>query len=176
MGVLEPVELVTDGRVPGIPARVWRLVADPDQLVRWFEFADRLEVLQGEGLGRRQRAHTRRRDRDLETDQVVTEFQPPRLIEWRREVSRLDGEPVDPYARDSRFAIELRPDGDATIVTLRGTQVPSSFWRGQLIRRFGRRETGRLMQKSIANLVALATALDEVAARSAGRPGESESR
>ena len=169
---MDPVELVMDGRVPGIPGRVWPLVSDPEQLVRWFELADRVEVLDGEGKGRRQRAHARRRDADLETDQVVIDFDPPRLIAWRNEASRQDGEPVERYASDSRFAIELQADGDSTIVTLRGTQVPSSFFRSILIKRFGRRETGRLMQKSIVNLIALVTALDEVAARSAGRPGE----
>lgn len=148
----EAIELAVDGRVAGVPARVWPLVSDPRELERWFAFATRVEVLEGQGLGRHQRLHSRRRDLDSEIDQQVTEFEPPRLIAWRNEAARLDGEPAPRFAAETRFAIELQADGPNTIVTLRGAQVPSSGSRALMIRLFGRRETMRLMETSLARL------------------------
>lgn len=165
-----PIELALDARVRGIPARIWPLVSEPEMLTVWFAFAERFELLEGEGEGRRQRLHSRWRDQDSEVDQVVTDFEPPRLIAWRNVAERLDGEPVSRFASETRFAIELRAEGPNTIVTLRGSQVPSTPWRGLLIRRFGSRETLKLMERSLARLVLLVEGLDGPAARPAGPP------
>lgn len=165
-----PIELALDARVRGIPARIWPLVSEPQMLTAWFAFAERFEVLEGEGKGRRQRLHSRRRDMDSEVDQVVTDFEPPRLIAWRNVAERLGGEPAPRFASETRFAIELRADGPNTIVTLRGSQVPSTRWRGLLIRRFGSRETLKLMERSLARLVLLAEELDGPGATTAGPP------
>ena len=157
---LTPIELAVEGPIPGIPARIWPLVSEPEQLARWFDPAERIEVLEGEGKGRRQRVHTHRLDEAMEIDQIVTDFEPPLLIAWRSERELLKGEPVERYASESRFSIELRPDGEQTIVTLRGTQVPSTFLRGLLIRWFGGIEGRRSMQRSLLNLGQLVGALD----------------
>ena len=157
---MRPIELVVSGTVPGIPARIWPLVSEPDQLALWFEPAERIEVLEGDGEGRRQRVHSRRLDEQMETDQLVTDFEPPRRIAWREEGARLKGEPVERYASESRFAIELRAEGERTMVTLRGTQVPTNFFRGVLIRWFGNSAGRRSMQTSVAALAELVEELD----------------
>jgi uncharacterized protein YndB with AHSA1/START domain len=149
------IALSLEGPVAAEPERVWPFVAEPELLVRWFTFAKRFEVLEGEGLGRRQRIHGRWRDQDSEIDQVVTDFEPPRLIAWRHEAERLGGKPAPRFAKETRFAIELIPEGAATIVRLRGEQVPASYLRGLAIRHFGGRETLRQMDEALARLTIL---------------------
>jgi uncharacterized protein YndB with AHSA1/START domain len=149
------IELVHEARLAGSAERIWPFISDPELLPRWFTFAASFEALEGEGLGRRQRMHARWRDQDSEVDQVVTAFEPPRLISWRHEAERLDGKPAPRFASETNFSIELVPDGANTVVRLRGAQVPASYMRGLAIRVFGGRETIREMGRSLARLAVL---------------------
>ena len=51
------IEIVAERTVAASPERVWPLVAEPNELPRWFGFAERVEVLEGEGVGQRRRQH-----------------------------------------------------------------------------------------------------------------------
>jgi uncharacterized protein YndB with AHSA1/START domain len=67
--------------IPAPPEAVWPLLDDPAHLGEWFAFADRGEVLEGEGVGRRQRMHGRWGRKRSEIDQVVTST--TRRTAWR---------------------------------------------------------------------------------------------
>src|ERR671930_2742247 len=100
----------------------------------------REQLLAGEGVGRRQRIHGRWGKKQSEIDQLVTAYEPERLLEWRHEAERLDGKPAPRFAKETRFSIRLEPDGGKTRVVLHSRQEPASAVRGLVIRAFGRRE------------------------------------
>jgi uncharacterized protein YndB with AHSA1/START domain len=67
------IEVVRERRVPAAPAAVWAVVAAPDRAPEWFAFAERVEVLDGEGVGQRQRQHGRWGRRSAEIDREIVE-------------------------------------------------------------------------------------------------------
>src|SRR5689334_16834886 len=134
------IEIVAERTVAATPERVWPLVAEPDELPRWFGFAERVEVLEGEGVGQRRRQHGHWGSKPSEVDQEITAFEPPRRLAWRHVAERLDGKPAPRFAASTDFCIELAPAGADTRVVLRTVQVPASRSRGAVMRAFGRRE------------------------------------
>jgi uncharacterized protein YndB with AHSA1/START domain len=133
---------------------LWRLFDDPARLGEWFSFADRAELLEGEGLGRRQRMYGHWGKKQSEIDQQVTEYEPERRLGWRHEAERLDGKPAPKFARETRFTISLAPSGDDTEVELRSRQEPNGLLRGIVIRLFGRREVAKNLASSLDRLAA----------------------
>jgi uncharacterized protein YndB with AHSA1/START domain len=152
------IEVVRERRVPAPPERLWPLVDQVERLPEWFTFAERGELLEGAGVGRRQRIHGRWGSRRSEVDQEITEHAPPRLLGWRHEAERLDGRPAPRFARETRFTIRLEPDGDGSRVRLESRQEPASALRGIVIRLFGRREVAGHLERSLENLERLAAA------------------
>jgi uncharacterized protein YndB with AHSA1/START domain len=150
--------------IPAPPEAVWPLLDDPAHLGEWFAFADRGEVLEGEGVGRRQRMHGRWGRKRSEIDQVVTEHDPPHRLAWRHEAERLDGRPAPRFAASTVFTMTLEPEGAAgSRLHLRSEQEPASPLRGIVIRLFGRREVARRLEESLDRLAA------RFAARGEGR-------
>jgi uncharacterized protein YndB with AHSA1/START domain len=153
------LEIVAERVVGAPPERVWPLVADPEQLPRWFGFAERVEVLDGEGVGQRRRQHGHWGRKPSEVDQELTAFEPPRRLAWRHLAERLDGKPAPRFAASTDFSIELAPDGaSATRVRLRSAQVPASRPRGLVMRAFGRRELQGTLARSLDALAAQVSA------------------
>src|SRR3954452_16248840 len=114
------VDVSAQRTIPAAPDAVWLLLDDPARLGEWFAFADRGEVLEGEGVGRRQRMHGHWGRKRSEIDQVVVEHDPPRRLAWRHEAERLDGRPAPRFAASTRFTMTLEPASDrATRVVLR---------------------------------------------------------
>ena len=146
---VDMIEVVAERTVPAPPDRVWPLVADPDQLPRWFGFAERVEVLEGEGVGQRRRQHGHWGSKPSEVDQEITAFQPPQRLAWRHLAERLDGRPAPRFAASTDFSIELAPEGAGTRVRLRSVQAPASRPRGLVMRAFGRRELAGTLEKSL---------------------------
>jgi uncharacterized protein YndB with AHSA1/START domain len=139
--------------IPAAPDDIWALLDDPARLGDWLAFAERGEVLDGAGVGRRQRMHGRWGRRRSEIDQVVVEHDPPRRLAWRHEAERLDGKPAPRFAASTLFSMTLEPDGPkATRVTLRSQQEPASPLRGVVIRLFGRREVAGKLEESLDRL------------------------
>jgi uncharacterized protein YndB with AHSA1/START domain len=147
---------VTVGRtIPAPPDAIWPLLDDPTRLGEWFAFAESGEVLEGAGVGRRQRMHGRWGRRRSEIDQVVVAHDPPRHLAWEHEAERLDGRPAPRFAASTRFTMTLEPDGPgATRLTLRSEQEPASALRGLVIRLFGRREVAAKLDESLDRLAA----------------------
>jgi uncharacterized protein YndB with AHSA1/START domain len=141
--------------IPAAPDAIWALLDDPARLGEWLAFAESGEVLEGQGVGRRQRMHGRWGRKRSEIDQVVVEHDPPRRLAWRHEAERLDGRPAPRFAASTLFSMTLEPEGPgATRVTLRSQQEPASPLRGLVIRLFGRREVAGKLEQSLDRLSA----------------------
>ena len=146
------IEVTAERVLAAPPERVWPLVADPGELPRWFGFAERVEVLEGEGVGQRRRQHGHWGKKASEVDQELTAFEPPRRLAWRHLAERLDGKPAPRFAASTDFSIELAPDGGGTRVRLRSAQEPAGPLRGLVMRAFGRRELEGTLRGSLDEL------------------------
>lgn len=148
------IRVVRERRVDAPSERVWQWIQDPARFATWFALAERLEILEGEGAGRRQRLHGRWGRKRSEVDQVVTAWEPNRLLEWKHLEERLDGEPAPRFAKETVFAIRLEPDGDGTRVQLDSRQEPAGPVRGFVMRLFGTRELTGALERSLDTLAA----------------------
>jgi uncharacterized protein YndB with AHSA1/START domain len=144
---------VTRERIVDAPIeRVWGLVDDVERLPEWFAFADGAELLEGSGVGRRQRIRGRWGSKRSEVDQLVTVHEPPRRLGWEHLQERLDGKPAPLFARSTRLEIALEARGDATLVRLRSLQVPAGLLRGLALRALGRAQVAKHLDRSLAGL------------------------
>lgn len=149
------IEIFRERQVATDPATVWAVVAAPDRAAEWFAFADRVEVLDGEGVGQHQRQHGRWGRRAAEIDREITEYEAPYRYGWRHVAERLDGKPAPVFARSTHFRISLEPAGTGTLVRLHSAQEPASAVRGLVMRAFGTREIRDSMDRSLDRLAAL---------------------
>jgi uncharacterized protein YndB with AHSA1/START domain len=108
------IEISRERRIEAPAERVWDVVADVRRLPEWYARAGKAEVLGGEGLGRRQRISSQWQGQESEIDQVVTAFEPARLLEWRHEAERLGGEPAPRFSAETAVTIKLEPDGSGS--------------------------------------------------------------
>jgi uncharacterized protein YndB with AHSA1/START domain len=134
------------------PDEVWEVVSSVDRLPEWLVSAERAELLEGNGLGRRQRLHGHWGKSRSEIDQRVVVWEPPRLFAWEHEAERLDGKPAPRFARSTRLSVAVEPDGAGSRVTLRSEQEPASAVRGLVMRLFARRKIAAMVEASLARL------------------------
>jgi uncharacterized protein YndB with AHSA1/START domain len=150
------IEVFRERRVDAEPEAVWAVVSAPERAPEWFAFAERVEVLDGDGLGQRQRQHGRWGRRRAEIDREVTEYDAPRRYGWRHVAERLDGRPAPVFARSTRFRISLEPSSaGGTLVRLHSAQEPASAMKGLVMRAFGARDIAGSMERSLDRLAAL---------------------
>lgn len=145
-------EIVRERRYDTPPERLWELVDDPARMAEWFTFADRMELLSGTGVGRRQRLHGHWGKKRSEIDQLVIEHEPQAALVWRHEAERLDGKPAPRFAAETVFSVRLIPDGDGTLVRLESRQRPAGPVRGLVMRLFGNREIAENLERSLDEL------------------------
>ncbi len=138
--------------VAASPAALWEIIGDPDRFTEWYPTVESFEVLEGAGLGRRQRLFSTWNGRQAEIDQVVTAFEPGRTLAWRHEAERLDGRPAPVFARATHFTVRLAPEGPGTRVTLLAEIEPAGFLAGPLIRLVGARRVAGGMEQALAAL------------------------
>jgi uncharacterized protein YndB with AHSA1/START domain len=143
------IDVIATRTIPADAQAIWPLLDEPGRLGEWFAFADGGEVLDGAGVGRRQRMHGHWGKKRSEIDQVVVEHEPPRRLAWRHEAERLDGKPA---AAQTLFTATLEPVDGGTRVTLHSAQVPASVLRGAVIRVFGKREVDQKLRESLERL------------------------
>lgn len=146
------IEIVRERRIGAPAERIWPFVDDVSRYGEWFAFAERVELLDGTGEGRRQRLHGRWGKKRSDVDQLVTEYEPGRKLEWRHETERLDGKPAPRFAKETRFAIVLEPDGDGTAVRMISRQEEAGAVKGLVMRMFGTRDVARRMEESLDRL------------------------
>jgi len=152
------IQIEREARFDATPEEIWPLVDDPAAMGRWFAFADRMELLEGAGLGRRQRLHGHWGRKRSEIDQEVVVYDPRRALGWRHLAERLDGKPAPRFAAETLFTITLSPDGEGARVRLESRQRPASRARGLVMRAFGNREIAHKLDKSLTRLRASLTA------------------
>ena len=148
------VDVIRERRVAAPPERLWPLVSAPERLSEWLTFALAGEVLDGEGVGRRQRMHGEWERKRSEIDQEVVEYDPLRRITWVHLAERLDGKPAPRFAASTRFTIDLVPHPDGTSVRLHSAQKPAGPLRGLVMRLFGQREIAQNLERSLDRLAA----------------------
>jgi len=151
------IEITRERTIPAPAARVWNVVAKAERLPDWYARAGSVEVLEGSGLGRRQRLRSQWQGQDSEVDQLVTAFEPERLLEWRHEAERLGGQPAPRFATETVVSIKLEAQGpDATEVVLESRQQPADPEKEQAMR--GNSEyLGKMLETSLERLERLVT-------------------
>ena len=152
------ITVTMDRLVRGSPERIWEVIDDVERMSEWFAFADRAELLEGAGLGRRQRTHGRWSGKAAEVDQEVTLYEPARAIGWRHLEERLDGRPAPKFAEEVEFTVRLTEEPGGTRVTMESRQRPAGFLKGVLIRLVGLWQIRGHMKRSLDRLESLATA------------------
>jgi uncharacterized protein YndB with AHSA1/START domain len=129
------IEITRERTIPAPAAHVWEIVAKAERLPDWYARAGSVEVLEGSGLGRRQRLRSQWQGQESEVDQVVTAFEPERLLEWRHEAERLGGQPAPRFAIETVVSINLKAQGpNATDVVLESRQQPADPEKEQAMR------------------------------------------
>lgn len=146
------IEIEREAVVPARPDAVWTIVEDVRRLPMWFAFCERAELLEGSGIGRKQRIAGRWGSRRSEIDQVVTAYEPGRLLAWRHEAERIDGKPAPRFASETTFTVWLEPEIGGTRVRLVSQQEPAGPIRGLIIKLASAREVARKMEKSLERL------------------------
>ena len=120
------VQIEIERTISAPAARIWEVVASADRLPEWYARAGKVELLEGSGLGRRQRISSSWKGQDSEVDQVITAFEPDRLLEWSHESERLGGIPAPRFALETVVRIKLEADGpDSTRVVMESRQRPA---------------------------------------------------
>jgi uncharacterized protein YndB with AHSA1/START domain len=151
------IEISRERNISAPAARVWEVVSEAASLPEWYVRAGSVEVLEGAGLGRRQRLRSQWRGQDSEVDQVVTAFEPEHLLEWRHEAERLGGQPAPRFALETVLRISLEAQGpDVTRVILESRQRPADAEKEEAMR--GNSEfLGKMLEASLERLEELLT-------------------
>src|SRR5438477_4172018 len=105
------VKIERERTIPAAAAQIWVVDASADRQPQWYERSGKVEVLDGAGLGRRQRISSTWQGQESEVDQVITAFEPGRLLEWRLESERHGGMPALGFALEPAGRIKLEAYG-----------------------------------------------------------------
>lgn len=149
------IEVMREARVGAPVDAVWAIVSDAGRAADWFTFADRTEVVEGDGVGQKRTQHGHWGRKQSEVDQEITAFEPGQLLAWKHVAERLDGKPAPKFAVSTEFRIELAGDGDATTVRLRSLQEPGSAFKGWVMKRLGTKDITRNLDSSLGRLAQL---------------------
>jgi uncharacterized protein YndB with AHSA1/START domain len=132
------------------PEEVWRVVADPHHLPRWWPGVERVEDASEEAWTEVFRS---RRGKTVRADFTRLEAERPRLLRWRQEV---DATPFERFLAEAVTEVRLEPEEDgrrtrvelATRQRLRGmAHLGGLLFRGA---------TRRQLEEALAGLDAIA--------------------
>jgi uncharacterized protein YndB with AHSA1/START domain len=117
--------------VAASPETVWRVVADPKRLPRWWPRVERVKSITADGWTTVLRSS---RGRAVRADWHLDGEEPDRRRAW---VQELDGTPFAKVLRERRVEVRLEPVEWGTRVTLEIAQRPRGWSRfgGVLLRR-----------------------------------------
>jgi carbon monoxide dehydrogenase subunit G len=119
------------------PEAVWKVLADPRSLVRWWPRVERVKAITPEGwttVLRSERGRALRADWRLDGQEAG---------ERRAWAQSLEGTPFAKVLAERRVEVRLAPDGDGTRVTVELRQ------RGRGMARFGRLMLRRAARKEL---------------------------
>jgi len=112
------------------PQEIWRVVANPHQMPRWWPGVERVERVTHDGFTL---VVPTRRGKPMRLDEHVTVSTEPSRRVWDQEVV---GTPFERLLDAWTTSIELVPDGEGTIVTIvEVQQLRGSFRPGVLLQR-----------------------------------------
>jgi uncharacterized protein YndB with AHSA1/START domain len=122
--------------VAASPDEIWRVVADPHHLPRWWPRVTRVEAVDDDAFTL---VLATDKGRGVRADYRLLESAPPRLRAWEQEI---EGTPFERILSRARTEVALEPVADVTQVTITLRQSMRGFARlgGFLIRRAGRRQ------------------------------------
>ncbi|HEX6968559.1 MAG TPA: SRPBCC domain-containing protein [Micromonosporaceae bacterium] len=153
------------GSVAAPVEHVWEVVRKAEQLPAWLVGVELVEVLSGDGFGRRQRVHTA--DGAVLSAEVFA-YRAPTLIAWRE---RAEGTGARAEAR-TEMHVELTPEEGGTLVRLIVVRWPPGPVSAAL-QRLGVRRVGAGLERSLARLADLTLTLVDHEV-SGVQPGHSE--
>jgi len=116
------IEIARERTIPVPAGRVWEVVSEAKRLPEWYARAASAEVLEGSGLGRRQRLHSQWQGQDSEVDQLITAFEPE-----RHEEGALEAEELPPVGGQPRFGFSSKERLDG--VAGQSEQIPARLAR-----------------------------------------------
>jgi len=120
------VKVERERTIPAAAAQIWEVVASADRLPQWYARSGKVEVLEPPAWAAASASAALGRARRSEVDQVITAFEPGRLLEWRHEAERLGGQPAPRFALETVVRIKLEADGQAsTRVVMESRQRPA---------------------------------------------------
>lgn len=98
------------------PSAVWALLTDFERASEWLPFAQRVVAVSGEGLGAQYTMEVRLGGQDVAVENVVTEYEPGRLIAFRAVVGGVK-DPAGLYTSENCYSVE--PLGTGARITVR---------------------------------------------------------
>ena len=123
--------------LPAAPDAVWRLIADPRALARWWPRVERVKGVSADGWTAVLRSS---RGRAVRADWRLDGQEAGRSRAWAQEI---DGTPFAKVLAERRVEARLEPAGDGTRVTIELRQ------RGRGMARFGRFMLRRAARKEL---------------------------
>jgi uncharacterized protein YndB with AHSA1/START domain len=153
--VFRMIEVMREARLQAGADQVWAIVSDPARAHDWFDFSDRTEVIEGEGVGQKRTQYGHWGSKESEVDQEIIAWEPGKLLAWKHLAERLDGKPAPKFAASTEFRVELTGDDKATTVRLRSLQEPAGVLKGWLMKRLGTKDIERSLDRSLEQLRAL---------------------
>lgn len=146
-------------QISAAPERVWRLIADPHNLPRWWPDTVRVEDVQGDAGTRRSRftqVFSTSKGKPVRADYRCSESTEGRRLLWEQEI---DGTPFEGFLRSAALEIRLNPGSEGSEgaeVTLEGKR------RMRGLSRLGspmmKRATGRTLDAALAGIDEVLTA------------------
>ena len=132
------------GIVAGPPEAVWRVVADPHDLPRWWPGVERVEDASPTAWTT---VLLSKRGRPVRADYTRLEAERPRRLRWRQEV---DETPFERFLAEAETEVRLSPaaEGEATHVELEATERLRgvSMLGGLMVRRATRRRLDEALE------------------------------
>ncbi|MCW3065967.1 MAG: Polyketide cyclase/dehydrase [Solirubrobacterales bacterium] len=124
------------------PERIWKVLADPYSLPRWWPRVNRVEGAEPESW-----THLlfTKKGRGIRADFVRTAAEPPVRYAWAQQ---LDGTPFARFLVSAEWEVRLAPGADGTEVTLELRQKLQGWSRFApfLFRRAGRRQLAEALE------------------------------
>jgi uncharacterized protein YndB with AHSA1/START domain len=130
--------------IAATPEAVWRVIADPHQLPRWWPGVRRVE---GVGSERFTQVLFTAKERPVRVDIRIVASQPGRSLSWEQELA---GTPFERYVAQAVTELELADEGGGTNLTIAQRQQLRGFSRGGgwMVRR----ATGKRLDDALGRL------------------------
>lgn len=129
--------------------QVWMFVDNANCLARWLSFATHIEVVEGEGLGRRQIVRGRFHRFCNGVEQEVVTYEPAKQICWNHTEEHPAISGVPRFDRSTTITVSLIPEGGGTRVRIESSQEPAGPLRGVAMRLVTKRSLNRHIRNSL---------------------------